>query len=66
MLRQLLSNRSEAGHQIFDFRADQFGAKPFNCFTNQLVSKTGSEHNARAKDLVVGSEESGRKCILGA
>src|SRR6201993_2550385 len=65
MLRQLLSNRSEVGHQIFDFPADQFAAKPFDHFANQLVPKAESEHNARAKDLV-GSEESGRKCILGA
>ena len=66
MLRKFLGNRSEIRHQFFDFPANQFLAKPFNRFANQLVPQAKRKHDAGAEDLLVGPEQGGGKCILGS
>ena len=66
MLRESLRNRSELRHQCFNFPANQLLAKPFNRLANQLIPQTEREHDARAEEIVIGSEQGGSKCVLGS
>ena len=66
VLRKILCDRSEIRHQLFNFPADQFLAKPFNRFANQLVSQAEREHDAGAEEIAIGSEQGGGKGVLSS
>jgi hypothetical protein len=49
MLSEFLRDQSEVSHQLFDIPANQFLAKPFDRFTDQLVPQAERKHDTGPK-----------------